>query len=108
MTTSTAAPNVQYPIGVFIKFLYREEIVRLVNRGFSVKYYTNAVFSNNADTKDNIGKSVAQTDVPVTYTKIKNCTLDNFVQFCVDYCGRYHIASDDEFNFEDGVEIDLS
>ena len=107
MTTSRVEPNLKYPIGVFVKFMYREEIVRLQNRGLSVKYYTAAKFGKTEyPALDN--KFVTNTDVPITYSKIKDCTADGFVDYIIDYCGLYHVATDDDFNFEDGVEIDLS
>lgn len=107
MTNTDVEPDIKYPIGVFIKFLYREEIIRLQHRGLSVKYYIAAKFKKT-DYPDIDNKFVTYTDVPITYTRIKNCTADNFVMYVKDYCGYYHMATNDDFNYEDGLEIDLS
>lgn len=107
MARSSVDASLKYPVGVFVKFLYRDEIVRLVNKGLSVKYYTNAKFGKTEYTSIN-GKFVTQTDVPITYTQIKNCDAANFIGYIADNCGWYHVMTDDDFNFVDGKEIDLS
>lgn len=107
MTTSSVDESLKYPIGVFVKFLYREEIVRLTNKGLSVKYYTDAKFGKT-EYADISGKFVTKTDVPVTYTQIKNCNADNFISYAADNFGWYHIVTDDDFNYEDGKEIELN
>lgn len=107
ITTSTVDQSISYPIGVFVKFLYREEIVNLQNKGLSVKYYPNARFSNDIEYPALKNKRVAQTDVPVAYTRIKKCTADNFVQTVKDEFGFYHMATDDDFNFNDGLDIEV-
>lgn len=107
MTNTDVEPDIKYPIGVFIKFLYREEIIRLQNRGLSVKYYTAAKFGKT-EYPDIDNKFVTNTDVPITYSRIKHCTADDFVMYVKDYCGYYHMATNDDFNYEDGLEIDLS
>lgn len=108
MTTSKVAPDVKYPIGVFIKFLYREEIVNLTNKGISVKYYPVAKFTDKTDCKNNVNKYVTQTDVPVTYSCIKGCkSASEFIGYIRDAVGLYHMVVDDEFNYADGLEIEL-
>jgi hypothetical protein len=108
MTTSTVAPGIEYPIGVFIKFLYREEIVNLTNKGISVKYYPVAKFSDKIEYTDLENKYVTQTDVPVTYSRIKGCkSVEDFVMYVKDNIGLYHMVTDDDFNYADGLEIEL-
>lgn len=108
MTTSTVAPDIQYPIGVFIKFLYREEIVNLTNKGISVKYYPVAKFSDKVEYADLRNKYVTQTDVPVVYSRLKGCkSVEDFVLYIKDEFGLYHMVTDDDFNYEDGMEIEL-
>lgn len=108
MTTSTVAPDIEYPIGVFIKFLYREEIVNLTNKGISVKYYPNAKFSDKVEYADLKNKYVTQTDVPVVYSRLKGCkSVEDFVLYIKDEFGLYHMVTDDDFNYDDGMEIEL-
>lgn len=108
MTTSITAPGIEYPIGVFIKFLYREEIVNLTNKGISVKYYPVAKFSDKVEYTDLENKYVTQTDVPITYSRIKGCkSVEDFVMYVKDNIGLYHMVTDDDFNYADGLEIEL-
>lgn len=107
MTTSSLAPDVQYPIGVFVKFLYYDEVKSLIRKGLSVKYCKNAKFTNNTDYYELDNKYVAQTDAPITYSKFKNITAKDFVNDLHDTVGRYHIITDDDFNYNDCVEIDV-
>lgn len=107
MTTSSLAPDVQYPIGVFIKFLYIDEVKSLINKGLSVKYCKNAKFTDKTEYHELNNKYVTQTDVPITYNKIKKCNIDNFVTNTKDEVGWYHIVTDDDFNYNDCVEIDI-
>lgn len=107
LTTSKVEPDLTYPIGVFVKLLYRDEIVHLVNRGLTVKYYDKAVYSDSFEWKPYRHKLVANTDLLVTYNSIKNCTADNFVQYILDEFRSVKVATDDDFNYRDGREIDL-
>lgn len=108
MTTSVVAPGIEYPIGVFIKFLYRDEIVNLKNKGISVKYYPVAKFTDKIEYKDLENKYVTQTDVPTTYSRIRGCkSVDEFVGYAKDNIGLYHMVTDDDFNYADGLEIEL-
>jgi len=107
IATSDLDPNMKFPIGVFVKFLYRDEIVNLVNKGVLVKYYTNARFSNKTCYPDIDNKYVTQTDIPVTYTRLKQYKSGSFVQFIRDEFGLYHMVSDDDFNFKDGMDVEL-
>jgi len=108
MTTSIVAPGIEYPIGVFIKFLYREEIVNLTNKGLSVKYYPIAKFIDKVEYTDLANKYVTQTDVPTTYSRIKGCkSADEFVSYVKDNVGLYRMVTDDDFNYADGLEIEF-
>lgn len=107
LTTSKVEPSLTYPIGVFVKFLYRDEIVHLVNKGLSVKYYDKAVYSDSFEWKPYRHKLVANTDLLVTYNSIKNCTASNFIQYILDEFRSVKVATDDDFNYQDGREIDL-
>ena len=108
MTTSTVVPDIEYPIGIFIKFLYRDEIVNLTNKGISVKYYPNAKFSDKVEYSDLRNKYVTQTDVPVVYSRLKGCkSVEDFVSYIKDEFGLYHMVTDDDFNYADGMEIEL-
>ena len=108
MTTSIVAPGIKYPVGVFIKFLYREEIVNLTNKGLSVKYYPIAKFTDKVIIRNLKNKYVTQTDAPTTYSRIKGCkSADEFVSYAKDNVGLYHMFTDDDFNYADGLEIEL-
>lgn len=108
MTTSIVAPGIEYPIGVFIKFLYREEIVTLTNKGLSVKYYPIAKFTDKVERKALKNKYVTQTDVPTTYSRIKGYkSTDEFVSYAKDNVGLYRMVTDADFNYADGLEIEL-
>jgi hypothetical protein len=105
MTTSNLAPDVQYPIGVFIKFLYSDEVKSLINKGLSVKYCKNAKFTDKTEYYSLDNKYVTQTDVPISYSKFKNITVKDFVNDLHDKFGRYHIVTDDDFNYDDCIEV---
>lgn len=108
MTTSIVAPSIEYPIGVFIKFLYREEIVNLTNKGLSVKYYPIAKFTDKVEYTELKNKYVTQTDVPTTYSRIKGCkSADEFVSYAKDNVGLYRMVTDSDFNYADSLEIEL-
>jgi len=107
MTTSRLAPDVKYPIGVFVKFLYSNEVKSLINRGLSVKYCKNAKFTDKTEYRELDNKYVTQTDVPITYSKFKNITAEDFVSDMHDEVGWYHIVTDDDFNYNDCVEVDV-
>ena len=107
LTTSKVEPDLTYPMGVFVKLLYRDEIVHLVNKGLSVKYYDKAVFSESFEVIPYRHRLVANTDALVTYNSIKKCTASNFIQYIIDNFGYVKIATDDDFNYQDGRKIDL-
>lgn len=107
MTTSRLDPSVEYPIGVFIKFLYSNEVKSLINRGLSVKYCKTAKFTDKTEYRELDNKYVTQTDVPITYSKLKNITAQDFVNDMHDKVGWYHIVTDDDFNYNDFVEVDV-
>lgn len=107
LTTSKVEPGLTYPIGVFVKLLYKDEIVHLINKGLSVKYYNKAVYSDSFEWKPYRHKLVANTDLLVTYNSIKNCTTNNFVKYILDEFRSVRTATDDDFNYQDGQEIDL-
>lgn len=107
MTHSKVEPSMTYPIGVFIKLLYRDEIVHLQNKGLSVKYYDKAIFTNSVDVVSYREKTVTLTDALITYSNIKNCTKDNLIQQILDVFSWNHIFTDDDFNYRDGQEIDV-
>lgn len=107
MTTSRLAPDVQYPIGVFVKFLYSNEVKNLINKGLSVKYCRNAKFTDKTEYHELNNKYVTQTDVPITYSKLKNINAQDFVNDMHDKVGWYHIVTDDDFNYNDCVEVDV-
>lgn len=107
MTHSKVKLDLTYPIGVFVKLLYRDEIVHLVNKGLSVKFYDKAVYSDSFEWKPYRHTLVANTDLLVTYNSIKNCTANNFVQHITNEFSSYKIATDDDFNYQDGRNINL-
>lgn len=107
MTTSRLDPGVEYPIGVFVKFMYRNEVKSLMNRGLLVKYYTQAKFSNTTSYPDLNNKFVTETDVPIVYSRLKKCTSDDFVNYIIDECGLYHVVTDEDFNYNDGIEVEI-
>lgn len=104
MTHSKVEPSLVFPIGVFVKLLYKDEIVHLQNRGLSVKYYSKAIFTHNVDLPVYRNKIVAQTDALVTYNNIKNSTKDNLIQHVLDIFSWSCVFTDDDFNYQDGVE----
>lgn len=106
MTTSRSEPNVKYPIGVFVKFLYDTEVRSLLKNGLSVKYCKNAKFSDSTSSAL-INKNVAQTDVPITYSRLKHVTASQFVNTMRDEVGWYHIVTDDDFNYADFVDVEV-
>ena len=107
MTSSRLDPSVRYPIGVFVKFLYSDEIKNLINKGLTVKYCRNAKFTDKTEYRELDNKYVTQTDVPITYSKFKNITAEDFVDDMHDEVGWYHIVTDDDFNYNDCVEVDI-
>ena len=107
MTTCATAPDVEYPLGVFVKFLYSNEVKSLLNRGLSVKYCKNAKFTDKTDYRELDNKYVAQTDAPITYSKLTKCTVDNFINDVHDEVGWYHFATDDDFNYQDCVDVEV-
>ena len=107
MTHSRLDPSVEYPIGVFVKFMYSNEVKSLANKGLSIKYYTNARFGKTEYPALN-GKYVTETDVPVAYSRLKKCkSREDFVDDIRDEFGLYHIVTDDDFNFKDGIEVEI-
>ena len=107
MTTSRLDPSVKYPIGVFVKFLYSNEVKSLINKGLTVKYCRNAKFTDKTEYRELDNKYVTQTDVSITYSKLKNITAQDFVNDMHDKVGWYHIVTDDDFNYNDCVEVDI-
>lgn len=107
MTSSRLDPSVHYPIGVFVKFLYSDEIKNLINKGLTVKYCRNAKFTDKTEYRELDNKYVTQTDVPITYSKFKNITAEDFVDDMHDEVGWYHIVTDNDFNYKDCVEVDV-
>lgn len=106
MINSKVEPSVEYPIGVFVKFLYKNEIDRLKRHGLSVKYYKNAVYSDTTEWKPDRNKRVSESDNFVTYNMIKDCTADTLIKHILDKLNKYCIATDDDFNYQDGIEVD--
>lgn len=108
MTTSRLDPSVEYPIGVFVKFLYSNEVKSLISKGLTVKYCRNAKFTDKTEYRELDNRYVAQTDVPITYSKLKNIkSASDFVNDVDDEVGWYHIVTDDDFNYNDCVEVNV-
>lgn len=106
MTNSKVEPTIDYPIGVFVKLLYKNEIDKLKLHGLSVKYYRNAVYSNKAEWKPDRNRKVSESDNLVTYNLIKDCTADTLIKHVLDKLNKYCIATDDDFNYQDGIEAE--
>lgn len=105
MDFSVSTPNIKYPVGVFVKFMHENEINGLLSKCISVKYYTKACFKKT-DCQENNYKYVIDTDVPVVYSKLKNCKYENFITYIRNEFGLYHMVTDDDFNFDDGIIIE--
>lgn len=105
ITHSKTDEKLQYPIGVFVKFLYKGEVDKLKRHGLSVKYYDNAVYSDTTEWKPDRNQSVSERHNLVTYNFIKDCTPETLIKHVLDKQSRYYIATDDDFNYSDGVEV---
>lgn len=107
MTHSKVEPEIEYPIGVFVKFMYADEIVRLVKRGLLVKYYKDATYTNSVENKIIRNMKVSKAERLVTYSTIKNCTKDTLVSHILNEFTTDFLFTDDDFNYQDGQEVEL-
>lgn len=98
--------KVYFPIGVFVKMLYGNEINSLRRRGFKVNYYKNPVFSEHVAMGGFEHKPVESSQSDIKYSFIKNVTAADFVQYMYDNGRRNYLFADDEFNFEDAMKVE--
>ena len=106
MTSEAGNEKNQFPIGIFINFLYLDECNWLKNKGLKIKYISNLKPGPTAPSDIKKGNTqFSKYFLTLTFLKKNKVDAGNFYRKIHDEWGSSRFFDDTDFNYKDGVEV---